>query len=159
MKKSLVVKFSTIRIELQRHRETLIHIKSSTMKETVILEHILPVSPEVVYNAWLNSRVHSEMTGGEAICSSFEGDTFSAWDGYITGTNIRLISNRLIEQAWRTAQFSDADEDSNLKIEFKDHPKGTLLTLTQTNIPEHQTQYIEGWKDNYFIPMTEFFSE
>ena len=34
------------------------------------------------------------MTGGEAIASDQINARFSAWDDYITGTNIELIKNK-----------------------------------------------------------------
>ena len=46
-----------------------------------------------------------------------------------------------------------------LTIELTENSEGnTELTLTQTNIPEGQTQYEKGWGDNYFNPMTAFIS-
>mgnify|MGYP002634343999 CR=1 FL=1 len=132
---------------------------SLLMKENVNLELILPVTLASVYEAWLDGQLHSAMTDGEATCSNVEGETYSTWDGYITGTNLKIVPNSLIEQSWRTADFSDSDEDSHLKIEFNEHPDGMKLTLTHTNIPEGQTQYEQGWKENYFEPMTRFFSE
>lgn len=77
-------------------------------------------------------------------------------------TSQELISNSPpfseIQQSWRTSEFSDDDEDSNLIIQFNEHPDGTELVLTHTNIPEGQTQYLSGWEDHYFEPMTEYFN-
>ena len=50
-----------------------------------------PVSPAIIYNAWLSSKEHSLFTGGKAKISAEEGGKFSAWDGYITGKTIKLI--------------------------------------------------------------------
>jgi hypothetical protein len=36
---------------------------------------------------------------------------------------------------------------------------GCELTLIHTNIPEAQTQYKQGWIDNYFTPMKNYFAE
>ncbi|MBF6605691.1 MAG: hypothetical protein IVW53_08950 [Chloroflexi bacterium] len=36
---------------------------------------------------------------------------------------------------------------------------GTLITLHQTNIPEGQSGYEQGWRDNYFDPMRAFFTK
>lgn len=56
------------------------------------------ISSFELYEAWLDSRKHSEMTGGEAVCSSEENGTFSAWDGYITGSNVSLNPSKEIIQ-------------------------------------------------------------
>jgi len=127
------------------------------MKEYIELTTVIPAPPEVVYAAWLDSERHSEMTGGSAECSDQIGAFFTAWDGYIEGQNLELVPNEKIVQTWRTSEFDETDEDSHLIIEFKHHPKGTLLTLKHSEIPEGQFQYLSGWEDHYFAPMIAYF--
>ena len=129
------------------------------MKEKVELSTIINASPETIYNTWLSSEGHSAMTGGDAECSQKEGDSYSAWDGYISGTNSKLTPFSKIEQTWRTTEFADNDEDSNLVIQFQDHEEGTELILIHTNIPEGQTQYKLGWEEHYFQPMQQYFND
>ncbi len=57
------------------------------------LEYTYNVSPETLYNAWLDSITHSKMTGGEAKCSNMINGAFSAWDGYISGINKKLYES------------------------------------------------------------------
>lgn len=128
------------------------------MKETIELTTIIPAPPKTIFEAWLNSEMHTDMTGGEAHCSSEEGERFTAWDGYIEGKNIKLEPFREIIQSWRTSEFSETDEDSHLVIQLEPETNGTKLTLIQTNIPEGQTQYIQGWKEHYFEPMRAYFN-
>jgi activator of HSP90 ATPase len=127
------------------------------MKESFEIKANFTVKASVIFHAWLNSDEHSNMTGSEAECSDQEGEEFTAWDGYITGKNIELQENKKITQSWRTVEFDESDEDSLLSIEFTETEKGCELTLTHTNIPEGQTQYEEGWIENYFIPMKAYF--
>lgn len=117
----------------------------------------ISATPDQIFNAWLDSDMHSEMTGGEAECSSEVGGTFTAWDGYISGTNMELIENKKIVQSWRTTEFDESDEDSLLTIELTESETGTELILTHTNIPEGQTQYEQGWIEYYFEPMKLYF--
>ncbi len=114
-------------------------------------------SSKELYNAWLDTELHSVMTGGEAACSNKEGEGFSAWDGYITGTNKKLIEGKEIIQSWRTADFEDADTDSLLTLQFKDIDDGCELTLIHTNIPDGQPNYEQGWIEHYFEPMKKYF--
>jgi len=97
------------------------------------------------------------MTGGKALCGNKIGDPFSAWDGYIWGENLELIENKKIVQSWRTTEFSEMDEDSNLTIQFSEIDNGTALRLIHTNIPKGQTQYKQGWINHYLTPMKAFF--
>jgi hypothetical protein len=61
----------------------------------------LPASPEAVYDAWLDSGRHGEMTGAKASIGERVGDRYSAWDGYITGKTLELVPAR------RTADFDE----------------------------------------------------
>ncbi|MDB2657527.1 SRPBCC domain-containing protein [Crocinitomicaceae bacterium] len=111
-----------------------------------------------VYDAWLNSESHSEMTGGEAEIHNAVGASFSAWDGYIEGRNIALDANKRIVQSWRTSEFEEGEEDSRIEILFEESNDQTNLTLIHTNLSENGEQYINGWKEHYFAPMQEYFN-
>jgi activator of HSP90 ATPase len=95
--------------------------------------------------------------GREAICSDREGDKFSTWDGYITGTNVRLNKDKLIGQNWRTTEFANSEKDSELIIILNETTKGCELVLNHSNIPKLQPDYEHGWSDHYFTPMKEYF--
>lgn len=128
------------------------------MKEQFEFNEIFPVSPAVLYDAWLSSEGHSQMTGGKAECSREIGASFSAWDGYIFGKNILLCLNEEIIQAWRTSQFKEEDEDSELIIRFKEIPGGTEMTLIHRNVPAGEKHYHQGWIDHYISPMKSYFT-
>jgi len=127
------------------------------MKTTFELREKFTVGPSTIYNAWLDSKGHSEMTGAEAICSNREGEGFTAWEGYISGKNIQLVQNKKIKQSWRTSDFNNRDEDSELIIEFQETAEGCELILTHNEIPEGQPDYKQGWIDHYFSPMKMYF--
>lgn len=128
------------------------------MKESMELIVQLNVSSKELYAAWLDSEMHSKMIGANANCSHVLGGKFNIWDGYITGENMDLIENEEILQSWRTTEFDHTDEDSLLHLYFAKNESGTTLTRSHTNIPEGQTQYKEGWEENYFQPMRELFN-
>ena len=129
------------------------------MKESLELSATFKASPQDIYEAWLDGDQHSGMTGGEATGIALEGTEFTAWDGYITGKNLSLSSNRKIVQSWRTSEFADTDEDSHLEIHLESHGDGCRVTLIHTNIPEGQTQYEQGWVNHYFTPMQDYFGD
>ncbi len=97
------------------------------------------------------------MTGGEAKVSNVIGESFSVWDGYISGKNIALIPATKIVQSWRTLDFKDADEDSILEIEFEENAEDCQITLRHSNIPEGSPDYETGWENHYFKPMRQYF--
>ena len=118
---------------------------------------LIPAKPDEVYKAWLDSKEHSEMTGGEANVSDVIGAPFQAWDEYIEGINLELEPGKRILQNWRTTEFEDSDEDSLLEILFEAEEGQTRVTIRHSNLPDHGMQYKQGWVDAYFTPMQEYF--
>ena len=130
------------------------------MPYSYTLSTVIPASPSEIYQAWLDSILHSEMTGGEANMSDEVGADVSAWDGYIVGRNLELVPGERIVQSWRTTEFDDAFEDSIITILLRETEEGTLLTLEHSNVPEAHRSYEEGgWQSNYFEPMIAYFTD
>lgn len=120
----------------------------------------IPASAQEIYDAWLDSLTHSEMTRGEASMSDEVDAEVSAWDRYITGRNLELVPGERIVQSWRTTQFTDEHEDSIITVTLQEVEGGTLLTLVHSNVPDEQTSYEQGgWQEHYFEPMKEYFAD
>jgi activator of HSP90 ATPase len=121
------------------------------------IAEIFPATPQVIYQAWLDSVGHTLMTGSPAQASAQVGGSFNAWDGYIFGRNLELEPGRRIVQAWRTTEFQSSDPDSHLEITFEPAGKGTRVTIHHSNLPVDGMQYKQGWIDYYFQPMQPYF--
>lgn len=130
------------------------------MSEKIRLVATFPASAKEIYDAWLNGRGHSKLTGAKATASSKVNGKFTAWDGYITGKNLGLEDGKRIVQSWRTSEFPEDAPDSTLEITLEKKPANkTTLTLVHTNIPSGDKQkYTDGWKEFYFEPMKEYFA-
>ena len=116
----------------------------------------IDATPEQIYKAWLSSEGHTNMTGGSATISDKIGENFIAWDGYIEGKNIELEPFKRILQSWRTSQFEEEEEDSQIEILLNEIDGQTELTLIHSNVPESGEHYIKGWDNHYFQPMPKF---
>jgi len=128
------------------------------MLETIQLSAILPASPEQIYRDWLSSTGHTAFTGSPAEVDPAVGGRFTAWDGYIAGTNIELEPYRRILQAWRTSEFPTGSPDSRLEVLLEAVESGTRLTINHSHIPEGQgAMYAQGWQDFYFSPMHAYY--
>lgn len=129
------------------------------MKINFEVSSVINASQNQIFDAWLDSDQHSAMTGGKAVVTKTPGESFVAWDGYIEGRNIELESGTRILQHWRTSEFEDSDNDSLLEVLLEAHDNGTVVTIRHSNLPEHGMQYKQGWVDNYFDPMKEYFAK
>ena len=120
---------------------------------------VFAVTPQRLFEAWMDSTEHRSFTGSAAEIENRIGGRFTAWDGYIEGTTLELVPFRRIVQSWRTTDFPEGSPDSKLVVGFEEVADGTRITLTHTDIPDGQSEgYERGWIDYYFAPMRDYFS-
>jgi len=128
------------------------------LKNGFTISDIIPAKPEEIYQAWLSTEGHAEITGSSANVDGKVGGKFSAWDGYIFGTTLELTPNRRIVQAWRTSEFPDNAPDSHVEVLLEEVASGTKVTVIHNDMPEDQVEsYRQGWEDFYFKPMKNYF--
>lgn len=127
------------------------------MPETITVSRVFQVTPERLYEAWLDPQEHGAMTK-TSVTADTDG-SFTASDGYISGKTIDRVPGRRIIQQWRTTQFPEGAPDSRVELTLSPGPSGTTLTLAQSNIPEGQgDDYAAGWQKFYFDPMESYFA-
>ncbi|MFN0063468.1 MAG: SRPBCC domain-containing protein [Myxococcaceae bacterium] len=128
--------------------------------EALKVSAVVPAEPAEVFSAWLNSKAHTEFTGGgRATASPRVGGAFTAWDGYIRGRNLELVPGRRIVQSWRSTEFPEDVGDSRLEVTLARTAQGTRVTLKHSKIPAGQAkQYETGWVDYYLAPMKTYFA-
>jgi activator of HSP90 ATPase len=130
------------------------------LEHGIKISTIFPVSAKKLYDSWLNSKTHSDFTGGKARIESRNGSSFSISNGYITGTNLILQPYGRIVQNWRTTEFPEGAPDSKLEVLFEKHNSGTKLTIIHTHLPNgDESKYEKGWKEHYFKPMKLYFQK
>lgn len=125
-------------------------MKTKTIKQT----NIFNTTPIELYSWFMDSKKHSEFTGGKAIIGKKVGDKITAWDGYIEGKNKKLVPGKLIIQEWRATDWPDGVySEATFKFASLDKNK-TKLEFTQTGVPEEQYKSIkQGWTDYYWDPL------
>lgn len=132
-------------------------MKTKTIKQKAII----PASPLEVYNALTDSKKHTAFTRAKAKVSTKEGGAYTAYDGYITGKNIKLVPGKKIVQTWRAVDGVWPEEhESEVTFDLKKHPKGTEISFTHKNVPASQVaEFTKGWKDFYWAPLKEYFGK
>ena len=130
--------------------------KGKTITQSAFFAGVKPVE---IYDALLDGRKHSKMTGGKATGSKVAGGKFTAWDGYISGMNLELMPARRIVQEWQTAEWPKGDPPSRLEWSFEPQDGGTRVTMVHSNVPASQADsYRQGWVDYYWTPMKAYFA-
>ena len=136
---------------LQMSKET------KTIKQS---EFFPSVKPKEIYDAFLDSKKHSAMTGGKAIADSHVGGKFTAWDGYISGTNLELEDGKRIVQTWETTEWPEGAGPSQLEWTLVEKDGGTEVTMVHSQVPASQSEsYRTGWLDYYWTPMKSYFQK
>jgi uncharacterized protein YndB with AHSA1/START domain len=131
--------------------------KTLTIKQTVMIPGATPLE---VFRVFTSSKIHSEVTGSPAVVNARIGGKFSAWDGYISGRNVKLVRGKRIVQEWRTTEWPDESTPSSLlDITLSKTNKGTELKMVHSRIPSETLarSYKEGWHTSYWNPMMQYF--
>jgi activator of HSP90 ATPase len=128
-----------------------------TIKQT---EFFPSVKPRQIYDAFLDGKQHSAMTGAKATADSHVGGKFTAWDGYISGTNLELDPGKRILQEWQTSEWPEGAPPSHLEWTFVEKEGGTEVTMVHSKVPASQSEsYKQGWIDYYWTPMKAYFAK
>ena len=132
--------------------------RSSMKTKTIKQKQFISAKPVEIYDALLNEQKHSAFTGAKATCDRRVGGKFTAWDGYITGKNVKLENGRRIIQEWKTSEWPQGYPPSLIEFTFKPKAGGTEVSMKQSNVPSTQAiNYEKGWKDYYWRPLKKYF--
>ncbi len=116
--------------------------------------------PEEVYDALINAEKHTEFTGSKATCEPEVGGNFTAWDGYISGKNLKLEKGKRIVQEWKTTEWPRGYPPSIVEFSLKEREGGTELTMVHSKVPAAQAEsYEQGWIDFYWKPLKQYFEK
>lgn len=129
-------------------------MKTKTLHQSMLLQ----TTPHNVFEAFMDSKKHSEFTGAAATISKKIGGKFSVFDGWATGETKELITDKKIVQTWRADDWPD-DHYSEITIALKEVTHGTRLDFTQTDIPEESYEEIaQGWIEWYWEKLKTYLS-
>lgn len=128
-------------------------VLSKIIKQVVNIK----ATPDEIYDVLMSSKKHSQLTGAPAKISFKEGGTFSVYDSYATGKNIKLVPGKKIVQEWRASDW-EKEENSIVTFDLLKTKTGTRITFTHKNVPSSQLKSISnGWKEFYWEPLKEMF--
>ena len=118
---------------------------------------IIPALPEEIYLALTNPATIQLWTGEPAEMSTVPGSEFSLWEDSIVGKNLEFDINKKIVQQW---YFGDQEIPSIVTIKLHPHKQGCSVELHHLNIPDEAfEEMVEGWNNNYFGSLKDFYKE
>jgi activator of HSP90 ATPase len=104
-----------------------------------------------LYNLYMNSKQHSQVTGAAAEISKKVGEAWQAYDGHARGKNLLVSANKMIVQTWRAKNWDRKTPDSILVLSFSDVEGGAQVELAHSLVPESDFKEIKkGWNDFYW---------
>ena len=112
------------------------------MPRTIKQEVKISAEPQAVYDALMDSRLHTKFTGAPAKVSKKVGGAVSCYDGFIEAVNLDLESGKRIVQAWRGKDWK-VGEWSVAMFDLKKTGKKTRLVFTQTGVPDKHVAHIK----------------
>jgi len=129
------------------------------MSAPIHQEIVFHAAPKRVYDALLDARQFSQLTGGApAEIEQEAGGSFSCFGGMISGRNIELKANQRIVQAWRAANWPEGVY-SVVRFELAGEGAGTKLTFDQSGFPDGQREHLDGgWHKMYWEPLRKYLS-
>jgi activator of HSP90 ATPase len=112
--------------------------------------------PSRVYQALVDTKSFSEMTGAPASGDPTEGAAFSAFGGHITGRHVELVPDKRVVQAWRAKTWPEGLY-SIVRFELKGEGKGTKLVFDHEGFPEDMKEHLsQGWHSNYWEKISKY---
>jgi activator of HSP90 ATPase len=113
-------------------------------------EVTLAAGPSLVYEALVDPKRFTELTGAPAAGAATEGSAFSAFGGHITGRHVELVPNKRVVQAWRAKTWPEGLY-SIARFELRESGSGTKLIFDHDGFPaEMQDHLAKGWQANYW---------
>ena len=124
-------------------------IKTKNIKQVVTFR----AAPHEIYALLMDSKKHAAFSGSEASIGKKVGSKMSAYGGWISGKNLKLIPDRLIVQSWRGNDWQEG-HFSKVMFLITKTKTGSKLTFGQTGIPAQKAAHINtGWKTQYWDKM------
>jgi activator of HSP90 ATPase len=147
-------------MKLSSHDKKSLKTRHPHPTTTIRQTRYIAVPPDELYDAYLNDETQAKFTGAQASCERFVGGSFTAWNGYIRGKNVRLENGRRIIQEWVTTEWPNGYGPSLLEFTFHPKGRGTEVRMKQSHVPTDQAKYYQkGWDEFYWRPMKSFFKK
>ncbi|WDE07106.1 SRPBCC domain-containing protein [Thalassomonas viridans] len=127
------------------------------MRSVISQTITLPAPAQELFEMYLDSARHQEITGAPVTIAKEPGAEFRAFDGVLSGTILVVSSPDLIVQSWRSTAFKADDPDSTLILNFVADKAFGRINLVHLDVPKHDYDGVtQGWEKFYWTPWREY---
>ncbi|OLS12153.1 MAG: hypothetical protein RBG13Loki_4219 [Promethearchaeota archaeon CR_4] len=118
-------------------------------------------SPHEIYETLMDSKRFITFTGDHAHINRGVGGVFTAFNGYVKGKNLELVSDEKIVQEWQADEEGwPKDHFSIITIVLTPTNEGTQLDFIQDKLPQPCAEDIaKGWEDYYWEPLKKYLEQ
>jgi uncharacterized protein YndB with AHSA1/START domain len=132
------------------------HFRSIEMKP-ITQDYEIQATPAQVFEALTDPALIEKWSGAPARMDAQVGTQFSMFGGNITGTNLEVVPDRKLVQAW---YGGDWEEPSHVTFTLVAVADGTRVELRHEDVPEDEVATIsQGWKEYYLGPIQHMFEK
>jgi len=128
-------------------------VKPGPIREQVVIA----ASPDLVYQALLDSTQFAAATHMPAAIDTSVGGTFHCFKGMIEGRNLELVPGRRIVNAWRVYDWP-AGVYSIVRFNLAAEGAGTRLVITHAGWEDGEPRAAleKGWTEHYLAPFKQY---
>jgi activator of HSP90 ATPase len=128
----------------------------SRTAESIHQEPVFRANRKRAYEALMDEKQFSKMTGLPAEISREAGGAFSCFDKQIKGRNVELVPGERIIQAWRSEGWPPSIY-SIVKFALMEQGSGTKIVFDHTGFPVGQAEHLaDGWKGHYWESLEKY---
>ncbi|MEN4012062.1 MAG: SRPBCC domain-containing protein [Chloroflexota bacterium] len=128
-----------------------------TLKATIDYSIEIPVYPERVYRAWLDSGEHSRFSGAAAHIEARTGGEFRALGGRVASRLTSLVPHERIEQTWQVEGLP-LEQDSRITLRLEPTCTGCELNLRHQGLPAASSRALLAWWEQVYLrPLRAYF--
>ena len=129
---------------------------------------IVPATPKRLFESWLGSREHSDMTGRRAAIDASVDGPVSLLDGAVLGRVVemkpyeRIVHELNAAEAWKDGSVTRVEVSLATGPSYgglgNPQDDGTTVILRHTGVEAGGPFSPDWWEDRYFRPMDDYFS-
>ena len=125
--------------------------------KSIAQTYSMNASPEKVFAALTDPALIKTWSGAPAEMDAKAGTKFSMFGGQIHGSNLEVVPNKKLVQAWVAG---DWEKPSTVTFTLTPTAAGTKVDLQHEGVPDSAHDSISsGWDTNYLGQMQKMFAE